>query len=487
MKKVFNFIKYFTCLLFLVFLSSCTKTKGYNSLKIMSINDLHGAIEISDDNYGMPGIAGLVKEERKKEEQAVLVLAAGDMFQGTAISNYSYGQTVVELMNYVGFDAMTIGNHEFDWGLEEVLKYVDNEDQNGEADFPFLACNLIQKDTNQRPNYVEPYEIIDFDTFQVGVIGYIGYGIESDISASKVENYYFDDPMGYISSYAKELRSDKGCELVIVMGHDDNSAIQNKIANLKNEEAIDMIISAHTHATYVRYLENGNDEMIPITQAGSSADSITSTVFDFNKDENKFTHIDSKNISLGSYDIPIDPKAESLVDEMNEEIEPIMGEVIGIAGKYVNKTSVGQWTASAIHKQFDCDVAAINSGGIRSYAFPVNEDSSITIKKIYEIMPFDNFIKICELKGNELIQVLKITDIYLSDNVSYISGIYYIDGEAIDVNKIYKFACVDYLYDRDEIIYENGENVIFTGTLIRDVMINQIRIESSLNNKWLDE
>ena len=155
-------------------------------LKVFVINDLHGALEEENGEYGAARLSWLVEKERQVEGQEVLLLCAGDTFQGSAVSNYSYGLNTLKVMNHMKFDAMTIGNHEFDWDLSTVLNYVDGNESNGEAEFPFLACNIIDKTTNTIPQYVKEYEVVDYGQFQVGIIGYIGSTLESDISASKV-------------------------------------------------------------------------------------------------------------------------------------------------------------------------------------------------------------------------------------------------------------------------------------------------------------
>ena len=96
---------------------------------------------------------------------------------------------------------MTIGNHEFDWGLDTILDYRDSDQTNGEANFPFLGCNIIQKDTDSLPKNVNPYTIINQDGLKIGVIGYIGLGLESDIATQMVENYEFIEPVECIKNY----------------------------------------------------------------------------------------------------------------------------------------------------------------------------------------------------------------------------------------------------------------------------------------------
>ena len=93
-------------------------------------------------------VAYIINEKNKSPDTTV-ILSSGDMFQGSAISNMTQGGVVVEAMNEIGFDAMTIGNHEFDWGIDKIAAYNDGDEKNGEADFPFLSCNIVYKSNNQ--------------------------------------------------------------------------------------------------------------------------------------------------------------------------------------------------------------------------------------------------------------------------------------------------------------------------------------------------
>lgn len=454
-------------------------------LKVFVINDLHGALEEENGEYGAARLSWLVEKERKVEGQEVLLLCAGDTFQGSAISNYSYGLNTLKIMNQMKFDAMTIGNHEFDWDLSTVLNYVDGEESNGEADFPFLACNIIDKTTNTIPQYVKEYEIVDYGSFQVGIIGYIGSTLESDISATKVENYDFIDPVDRIGELSKELRIAKGCELVLAMGHDASSSTNLRIAGFSGDSAIDGIINAHTHTIYEDTITNGNGKEIPLTQAGTAGEYMTEIVFKFDSKKVAFDEGVAFNHDMSLYPNGIDETVQQMVNQMTTEIAPIMNEVISKAGKYVSKSSVCQWTADAIYQSVECDLAAINSGGIRQSAFPINEGTDITVKKIYEIMPFDNLVKTCKVNGRDLKNILLINDAVFSNNVVINGSTFYINGELVEDDKIYTFACVDYLFDRESCIYNKGENTEILQLLVRDVMIDALRELKNNGQNWL--
>lgn len=460
--------------------------KPYTSLKVIAINDVHGTMEANDDTFAMPGLSWYVKEQEKDETQAVLVLSAGDMFQGTALSNYSYGRNMIEVMNDVGFDAMVLGNHEFDWDIETVLAYFDGNPANGEANFPLLSCNVMEKTTGELMAGLIPYQLYDYEQFQVGVIGYMGLGIESDIAASKVSAYEFVDPVPLIQKYAKELHQ-KGADFVIAMGHDAFDGTNNRIAALAGDEAVDYIINSHTHATYTRTLTNGNGEIIPVTQAGTACRYATTTHFTFNNSLNKSAEYDQmKNIDLGGLDIYEDETLKAKIAAMAKEIEPIMSEVLAVASRNVSRSSVAIWTADAILDAIPCDIAVINSGGIRNSAFPIRENSNVDVKKVYEIMPFDNLVKTATFTGAEIINILKISDaVYSSNIVQSGNSFAFSNGEAIDAEQTYVLACVDYLFDREAIIYDEGDNIEIVQCLVRDIMINALRELGKTGEKWL--
>lgn len=458
----------------------------FNALKVFVINDLHGALEEENGEYGAARLAWLVEKERQVEGQEVLLLSAGDTFQGSAVSNYSQGLNTVKIMNQMKFDAMTIGNHEFDWDLSTVLNYVDGDESNGEAKFPFLACNIIDKTTNQIPEHVDEYQIVDYGTFQVGIIGYIGSSTKSDISASKVENYEFLDPVERIGELSHELRTSKGCELVLVMGHDASSSTNIRIADYEGDAAVDAIINAHTHSLYEDTITNGNGENIPLTQAGTAGEYMTEIVFNFDNDKQSFDTGIPFNHDMSLYPNGIDPTVKAMVEQMTQEIAPIMNEVVSTAGKYVQKSTVCNWTADAIYQAVECDLAAINSGGIRQSAFPIDQGASVTVKKIYEIMPFDNLIKTCQMSGKDLKNVLLIHDAVFSSNVRIDGSSFYINDELVQDDKMYTFACVDYLFDREANIYEKGKNTEILQLLVRDIMLDALRTLKNTNQLWLN-
>ena len=152
------------------------------SITFLSINDFHGQIEETEGEFGIARTASLLVKKHNANPSGTVMISAGDMFQGSGISNYRHGRDVVNILNGLGFEAMAIGNHEFDWGIEEVLKFRDSDQTNGESNFPFLACNIFNKTTGEPLANAAPYTIVERGSVKIGIIGFMGYGLESTIA-----------------------------------------------------------------------------------------------------------------------------------------------------------------------------------------------------------------------------------------------------------------------------------------------------------------
>lgn len=491
MIKNYKKLLVFLLLLCLLFTTGCDKNnKNDNKLPdkliIYTINDFHGALEEVDGKYGAARISGYIKENKiTNSDAATLVVSSGDMFQGSAISNHTRGEIVVDIMNEIGYDAMTIGNHEFDWGLETVLKYRDNDLTNGEANFPFLGCNIIDKETSSIPEYVDPYKIVEEKGLKIGIIGYIGFGLEDSIATPMIEDYYFSDPVFEISNYAKELRTEQGCDVVIVSGHDGDTLTNKQISKLTGDSRVDAILNGHTHGAYSETYKREDGVVIPCIQSGTAGENVGVVTLDINKDNKCVTSGSCFNMQMGAR-VTKDDVVKKMVDDIVEETSPVFKRVLCEAGAEINQIKGAKWAANSLSAKVECEVAFINSGGIRNSAFPISYGEKVDVAKVYEIMPFDNTIKTTYLKGKYIKSLLLTSGIIYSDNIigDSLSG-FYINGELIDDNKLYKVAAVDYIFDQSSYPFESGENSYATGVLFRDILIQSLEEIEQNGQKWL--
>ncbi len=478
--KIRQLLNMTICLLVIFGLISCNNNNGNNQQKInnnelyiYTINDFHGNLESTEGEKGIARIAGYIKTQMEETNTSSIVVSAGDMFQGTGISNHSKGEKVVEIMNEIGFDAMTLGNHEFDWGIETMLNYQDDNEANGEADFPFLGCNVVLKDTETIIPGIKPYEIVEQDGLKIGIIGYMGFGLEEDIATNMIAPYEFLDPTPCVEEYAKELRGEKDCDIVIAIGHDGESMTNRKISKLEGDAKIDAIINGHTHANYIEEYRRTDGVTIPCIQSGTAGAYVGVVKLTLNEETKQVTSGVAYNKQMGSK-IEEDETVKSMVNAIVEETAPIFKRVLCTAGTTFNQLKGCIWAANALQDAMDVDVAFINTGGIRTSAFPINAGDLVDVAKVYQIMPFDNTIKTVMLKGS----VIKL----LLDNGDLCYGT---DLSMFDDETYYSVAAVDYIFDQSKYPFQNGNNIIATGILFRDILISDLEQIGQNGSTWV--
>lgn len=245
---------------------------------------------------------------------------------------------------------------------------------------------------------MKEYQLVERDDLKIGIIGYIGVGLEDSIATKMVENYEFTYPVDIIANISKKLRTEKGADIVIAVGHDASSAVNNDLAQLAGDERIDGVVNGHTHVKSVGSNKRASDNVnVPYVQAGSSGEYVGKLELTYSYKEEKVIKGTSaaQTIMSTSKD---DPEVLAYVNNLIEETAPVFERVIGTAGKNMSRSNGVEWSCNTVleycKNNYDkCDVAFINIGGIRETAFPINENETITINRIYQLMPFDNTVK----------------------------------------------------------------------------------------------
>ena len=218
-------------------------------LTVLHTNDQHSRIEPFDSSYsrnpnqgGFARRAHLVNEIRKQEKN-VLLLDSGDTFQGTPYFNLFGGELEFKLMSLMNYDASTMGNHDFDNGLEGFLKVQPN------AKFPFICSNYDFTDTILEGK-TEKYRIFNKDGIKVGIFG-VGIQLEGLVGKKQFKETKYLDPVGIAQQYSDFLKNEKKCDLVICLSHlgykYDNEDKISDIELSSRTENIDLILGGHTH------------------------------------------------------------------------------------------------------------------------------------------------------------------------------------------------------------------------------------------------
>ena len=153
------------------------------TIDFYNFNDLHGKFEDGDSHPGVDELTTYLESRREIDEHTVFV-STGDMWQGGSASNGTHGRIITDWMNYLGFEAMALGNHEFDWGTDAIIENVEL------AEFPILAINIYDNATGERAQFCEPSVMIERGGAQIGIIGAIG-DCYSSISSEMTQGVNF--------------------------------------------------------------------------------------------------------------------------------------------------------------------------------------------------------------------------------------------------------------------------------------------------------
>ena len=257
-------------------------------LTILHTNDVHSRIDPfpmdGGRNQGLGGVAAraeLIKKIRAEEEQ-VLLLDAGDIFQGTPYFNIYKGEPEIKAMSAMGYDACTIGNHDFDAGMENLATQLT-----GHANFPMLVSNYDFTQTAME-NKTIPYKIFRKGRLKIGVLG-VGIEMKGLVPDNLYKNTKYLDPVQKANEVAEQLKKKEDCDMIICLSHlGYQYKTENKVSDeilAKETENIDLIIGGHTHTflddPVVVKNKKGNDTII--NQVGFAGIILGRLDFEFSK------------------------------------------------------------------------------------------------------------------------------------------------------------------------------------------------------------
>jgi 5'-nucleotidase len=265
---------------------SIADEKQYN-LTVLHTNDVHSRIDPfpmdGGSSQGLGGVAARAEiiEKIRREEENVLLLDAGDIFQGTPYFNFYKGEPEIKAMSLMKYDATTIGNHDFDAGLGNLATQLTNH-----ATFPMLVANYDFSGTPMEYKY-QPYKIFKRGKIKIGVFG-VGIEMAGLVSENLSAGTKYLDPVVKGNEMAYSLKKEKDCDLVICLSHLGNTYSDNKVSDkrLATETAnIDLIIGGHTHtflqAPIVYKNKKGDDVLV--NQVGWAGINLGRLDFNFSK------------------------------------------------------------------------------------------------------------------------------------------------------------------------------------------------------------
>lgn len=444
------------CAIFGFSVSSCSKqesgtqSKEY-SIDLYNINDFHGTF----DENSKSGQAGLRKISSYLKSKATsnlynFIFSSGDMWQGSADSNLTKGKLVTESMNEIGFDAMCLGNHEFDWGEEAIIE------NKALMNFSLLNCNIFYKNTANRPSYIAPSAIIEKGDLKIGVIGSIMHGIESSIIKTTADLFDFQEEASYIKNESDSLY-EKGADAVILLAHNGNSQAYEGLCTVSpksNRMYINAGFLGHDHQIHKDTI-NG----VPFVEGSSNGRYISHISLKLKKgDENEISNFTKEVIETKTNCLIEDEKISNIYSKYEKQISTVKNEKIGVLKKdmssgevatLANRAMIGLINSKPNEFKHIVYGSFINSGASRSNLYA----GSINYGDIIKCLPFDN--QVCLLKVNEN-----------QYNSYYNSYIRYVPGAVKYDNGYTYIATVDYVALKDG----NYMECFTSNYIIRDVV-----------------
>jgi len=363
------------------------------SLRILYVNDFHGFAEPyrppgSQEKLG--GVAYLAGEvKRLRQEKPTLLLAAGDMIQGHSWANLFQGKSSIALMNLMRFDAMVVGNHEFDFGQDVLKKRI------AEARFPVLGANV-----EGFKNGLKPYVIKDIQGLKVAIIGVVTPDTPQATHPRNVAGLKFLPPATALEKYLPELK--KHADLVIVLSHIGYQADRELAAKVPG---IGVIVGGHSHTKLLEPAVVGDTIIVQAWEHAKALGVLDLQVED-GKIKNFSGHLEMIKPSQGREDKAV----RSLVKKYAARVNAVLGEKIGEAaldldGEHVRvrETNLGDLLADIFRQAAGASAVIINGGGIRA-GIP---KGTITVKDIYSVLPFDNYLVAIKLTGKQIREALE--------------------------------------------------------------------------------
>jgi 5'-nucleotidase/UDP-sugar diphosphatase len=367
-------------------------------ITIIHTNDTHARVANGNGSIGMAKIATIIKQAKEKNPNT-LVFDAGDTLHGMPIINISKGENAIKILDATGYDLMTIGNHDFNYGQERL------KELKGMLKFNMLSANIL--DSNGKPIFT-PYEIKEIDGVKIAIFGLTTPETAYKTSPSNVKGITFADPIEISKKMVAELK-DKA-DIIIALAHiglDQSSVVTSK-AIAEQVNGIDLIIDGHSHTVLKEGLTINNTL---IAQTGEYDKNIGFVELEIangkivKKEARLMSEADTKEISP-------DEKVEKLIAQINEENKPALSKVVAKTDIFLDgarenvrakETNLGNLSADAVRFASKADIGFVNGGNIRISINP----GDVTFGDTSSLFPFGNTIKVIEMTAADIKKALE--------------------------------------------------------------------------------
>jgi 2',3'-cyclic-nucleotide 2'-phosphodiesterase (5'-nucleotidase family) len=507
-----------------------------NVIDIYSFNDFHGSVDksASTSNPGADRFTAIAQKLLSNNPNSVL-LAAGDNYQGSALSNHFSGEPVSDMMKYLGVKLSSVGNHEFDWGSDKINKFATD------GAVTFLAANILVAGTDNYPAFCKPYEIITIGGRRIGFIGLTTLYTPSIVKAEYVAGLDFRAPDQWLVEMIADLRTTEKCDLVIGlthMGANQNPTFTGTVTGEAADLAIgfgstfDAIITGHSHTTVAGYAVPGGVPLVQgyyngrglarlniqykVTNGVASRDILPIA---YTQNNMNFSDIlpGATSATLGSsYANPsitgvVNEEIKTVIDSYNTTAGPVFDEILGKYGIAItSRDEQAAWANQVVFDYIQRNTPASdnyilfqNAGGWRDTSpYDRKPTDDVTYRYLCTLMPFDNEIFLLEMKGSDILYMLglpvgnsnqppflisaAVVTGAFNDGSIWRLGSPSSPGAAIEAGTTYKVSCNDFMLTGGDNFPFPGATVqghtsekfvepVNMGTPLRDAMVNELR------------
>ncbi len=447
---------------------------GWDTIQVFETTDVHGwMLDISSGvedsfQYRLAYIAKLVDDARANEDiDDVLLLDGGDIYQAAPLSNLTYGAALRAAYDVMDYDAVALGNHEFDWDLttyavdeEGTMPAYEIGEFKGDSDIPVVTYNLQDASTGEPVSFLKDHVVVEKAGYKVAIVGY-AEEYSKDIMTAKIAPYTIDDDLNHLADKAAEVKESEGADIVIILAHAD----PEHIAEAMDPDVVDLVCGGHTHTRTNGVAENTG---IPYIQGYKEAQGystaeimvnpetkevdVVNPVFNYNTETDKKSDMfyDGGNNDKLDKDVEAISQAvyASQKDLLSEVLVTMTGDLTkdGIVENTTTSTA-GTFLASLMLKateEFDTVAAFTNSGGIRT-TLERDEGADtrdLKVGDIYTITPFGNRLFTYTINGAQLAAQLEnalqgsYDNSNFGDQFAGITATYYRTANGINVTSI---------------------------------------------------
>ena len=398
MKKVSIFLM---SVLALCLVSCQSAKKPDHDIVILFENDVHCALD------GYTKFAAL-KSEMQSQTPYVSVVSAGDYVQGAAMGSITKGESIIQIMNAVGYDVTTIGNHEFDYGIDQ-MKHLMSE-----LKAEVVCCNFTDLSDNL---LFQPYTIKSYGDVKVAFVGAATPTTFTsstptyfeDSKGNLMYSFHAEDCFKRIERAAKDARS-QGADYVIVLSHlGDDTELDNSVDMIKATSGIDAVLDGHQHHIINQRINNSKGKPIILASTGTAFLRMGKLTI------NTEGEISVELIKTANYEGKNEAVAKTIEDirvQLNDRINAVVGySEVPLTMMCFNErevrrgeTNLADFLTDAFLAETGADVAMMNGGGIRNQI----DKGDITFGEIYSVMPFNNTLCMVECTGQQILDALEL-------------------------------------------------------------------------------